>query len=153
MWHSQNWSGIACSRGSCGRSAFAKPLLLLSLLVLGALVFDHAGAQSPNSPGYTPPQAPWSAPPPAPPPRASTAPNRERIDRIESELAGVRQQRLRVEQAQRMTPDLRDPTSPGQQAADAARLAAEQARLQAREDQLRRELTGLQSARRDSKGN
>jgi hypothetical protein len=52
-----------------------------------------------------------------------------------------------------MTPDLRDPTSPGQQAADAARLAAEQARLQAREDQLRRELTGLQSARRDSKGN
>ncbi len=144
MWRSQGWSGIACSRGSCARAALARLLLLAA----GALAFEGARAQSPNSPGYTPPQTPWSAPPPAPPPQVSTTPARERIDRIESELAGVRQQRLRVEQAQRMTPDLRDPTNQGQQAADAARLAAEQARLQAREDQLRRELTALQSSKR-----
>ena len=58
------------------------------------------------------------------------------------------QQRLRVEQALRNTPDPRDPSDPGQQAAEAARLAAEQSRLQAREDQLRRELTALQPSRK-----
>jgi hypothetical protein len=122
-------------------------LLLACLLVLGAVLFDRAGAQSPNSPGYAPPQAPWSAPQVSPPPRVETAPNRERIDRIESEIAGVREQRLRVEQALRNTPDRREPTSAGQQAAEAARLATEQSRLQAREDQLKRELTGLQAKR------
>ncbi|MCA3220184.1 MAG: hypothetical protein ING59_16885 [Burkholderiales bacterium] len=121
------------------------------MLAASAVAFDDAPAQSPNSPGYVPPPAPWSAPQPSPP-RVDTAPDRSnargRIDRIESEIAGVRQQRLRVEQALRNTPDPREPTAPGQQAAEAARLAAEQSRLQAREDQLRRELTALQPSRK-----
>ncbi len=147
MWRSQNSSGIACSSRSCGPRALAKPLVLVALLLSGALAFDRAGAQSPNSPGYVPPQAPWSAPPP-PPPATNTAPPRvgsERSNRIESELAGVRQQRLRVEDALRNRPDLREPANPGQQAAEIARLNAEQSRLQAREDQLRRELTAAQA--------
>jgi hypothetical protein len=129
--------------------AVAKPLLLAMLLTAGAIAFDGARAQSPNSPGYVPPPAPWSAPQPSPPPRVDTAPDRSNTrERIESEIAGVRQQRLRVEQALRNTPDPREPTDPGQKAAEAARLAAEQSRLQAREDQLRRELTALQSSRK-----
>jgi ABC-type phosphate transport system auxiliary subunit len=59
----------------------------------------------------------------------------------------VREQRLRVEQALRNTPDPREPADAGRNAAEAARLAAEQSRLQAREDQLRRELTALQPKR------
>jgi hypothetical protein len=129
--------------------AVAKPLLLAMLLTAGAIAFDDSRAQSPNSPGYVPPPAPWSAPQPSPPPRVDTAPDRSNTrERIESEIAGVRQQRLRVEQALRNTPDPREPTDPGQKAAEAARLAAEQSRLQAREDQLRRELTALQSSRK-----
>jgi hypothetical protein len=153
MWRSQSWSGIACRSGvrrrsGCKRGAVAKPLLLAIVLAAGAVAFDDSRAQSPNSPGYVPPPAPWSAPQPSPPPRVDTAPDRSRIDRIEREIAGVRQQQLRVEQAQRNTPDPRDPSDPGQQAAEAARLAAEQSRLQAREDQLRRELTALQPSRK-----
>jgi hypothetical protein len=164
MWRSQSWSGIGCSSSGCSRSAWsrsasvitacrlshAKPLLLALLLVLGAFTFNRADAQSPSSPGYAPPQAPWSAPPPPSPPppsRADSAAARERIDRIESEIAGVREQRLRVEQALRNTPDPREPADAGRNAAEAARLAAEQSRLQAREDQLRRELTALQPKR------
>jgi hypothetical protein len=151
MWRSQSWSGIACNSGCCGRRALVKPLLLVFALTAGALAFDGPHAQSPNSPGYVPPPAPWSAPQASPPPRVDTAPDRsnarERIDRIESEIAGVRQQRLRVEQALRTTPDPRDPTDLGQKAAESARLAAEQSRLQAREDQLRRELTAAQAKR------
>jgi hypothetical protein len=128
-----------------------KPLLLVFALTAGALAFDGAHAQSPNSPGYVPPQGPWSAPQASPPPRVDTAPDRsnarERIDRIESEIAGVRQQRLRVEQALRNTPDPREPADASRNAAEAARLATEQSRLQAREDQLRRELTALQPKR------
>lgn len=152
MWRSQSWSGIACSSDACSRgggarAALVKPLLLIVVLTAGTLACDRARSQSPNSPGYVPPPAPWSAPQPSPPPRVDTTPNRERIDRIESEIAGVRQQRLRVEQALRTTPDPREPTAPGQKAAEAARLAAEQVRLQAREDQLKRELSALQSKR------
>lgn len=152
MWRSPSWSGIACSSARCKRSALARPLLLAIVLAAGAVAFDDSPAQSPNSPGYVPPPAPWAAPQPSPPPRVDSAADRsnarERIDRIESEIAGVRQQRLRVEQALRNTPDPREPTDPGTKAAEAARLAAEQSRLQAREDQLRRELTALQPSRK-----
>lgn len=169
MWRSQSWSGIGCSssecssskcsRSACSRSAsvitacrlsHAKPLLLALLLVIGAFTFNRADAQSPSSPGYAPPQAPWSAPPPPsspPPSRSDSAAGRERVDRIESELTALRQQRLRVEQALRNTPDPREPADAGRNAAETARLASEQSRLQAREDQLRRELTALQSKR------
>jgi hypothetical protein len=130
------------------RLSHAKPLLLALLLVLGALAFDQPHAQSPSSPGYAPPQAPWSAPPPPspPPPSRTEAATRER-ERLEGELTALRQQRLRVEQALRNTPDPREPADAGRNAAETARLASEQSRLQAREDQLRRELTALQSKR------